>query len=177
MPSLLSRLLKRDTPPPGSQPYEAIVDWARTPGFYRDHGVPDTIDGRFDMICLGLALVLIRLERDGVPTTATRSALLERFVDDMDRNARELGVGDLSVGKEIKAMLSGLTGRMDAYRAATEARDATALQAALVRNVWRSRDAGDAVALAQSVQQVADWLGAQDTASVAQGALAGAPRP
>ena len=77
--------------------------------------VPDTVDGRFDMIAAVLCTVLLRLEREpeGLATTAP---LTERFVDDMDGQLRQIGIGDIVVGKHIGKMMSMLGGRLGAYR-------------------------------------------------------------
>ena len=113
--------------------YNAIVARAREPHWYVEGAVPDTVDGRFDMIAAILSLVLLRLESD--PSAAQPSArLTERFVDDMDGQLRELGVGDIVVGKHIGKMMAMLGGRLGAYR------DGIAdghLDEALVRNLYR----------------------------------------
>ena len=125
--------------------YEAIVARARLPHWYEAGAVPDTIDGRFDMVATILALVLLRLEQD--PVAAGPSAkLTERFVEDMDGQLREIGIGDIVVGKHIGKMMSLLGGRLGAYREATTAE---ALDAALVRNLYRGT-APDAAALAHA---------------------------
>ena len=96
--------------------------------------MPDTIDGRFDMIAAILSFVLLRLERD--PSAAAASArLTERFVSDMDGQLRESGVGDIGVGKHIGKMMGMLGGRLGAYRDGLAARD---LGAALERNLYRA---------------------------------------
>ena len=113
--------------------YEAIVARARAPHWYEAGEVPDSIDGRFDMVATMLAFVLLRLEED--PIAAGPSAkLTERFVEDMDGQLREIGIGDIVVGKHIGKMMSMLGGRLGAYRDATTA---DALDAALVRNLYR----------------------------------------
>ena len=113
--------------------YSAIVAQARLPHWYEAGAVPDTVDGRFDMIAAILALVLLRLEDD--PSAAEPSArLTERFVDDMDGQLRELGIGDIVVGKHIGRMMGMLGGRLGAYRSALAEGD---LGPALVRNLWR----------------------------------------
>lgn len=125
--------------------YEAIVARARLPHWYEAGAVPDTIDGRFDMVATILAFVLLRLEQD--PVAAGPSAkLTERFVEDMDGQLREIGIGDIVVGKHIGKMMSLLGGRLGAYREATTAE---ALDAALVRNLYRGT-APDAAALAHA---------------------------
>ncbi len=133
-PSFLQRLLGRFDPREGLAPlYRAIVDEGRRPHWYLDGAVPDTIDGRFDMIVAILAQVLIRLEQQGA---AQDSAwLTEVVVDDMDGQVRQEGMGDVVVGKHVGRMMSALGGRISAYRAAlTGGAD---LGEALRRNLYR----------------------------------------
>ena len=113
--------------------YNAVVARGREEHWYVAGAVPDTVDGRFDMIAAILAIVLIRLERD--PAAAALSAhVTERFVDDMDGQLRQLGIGDIVVGKHIGAMMSMLGGRIGAYRDGLAAGD---LAPALIRNLYR----------------------------------------
>ncbi len=113
--------------------YAAIVARAREPHWYLDGAVPDTVDGRFDMIATVLALVLLRLEEDPAGVTPS-THLAERFVEDMDAQLREIGIGDIVVGKHIGRMMSMLGGRLGAYRAGLAQSD---LGPALVRNLYR----------------------------------------
>lgn len=117
--------------------YTAVVDRARTPHWYLDGQVPDSVDGRFDMIAAILGFVVLRLEQE--PAGAETSALLtERFVDDMDGQLREIGIGDVVVGKHIGKMMGMLGGRLGAYRAGlSEAGPANGIDGALVRNLYR----------------------------------------
>ena len=132
--SFLSRLFGRGEDDVALALYDSVVAQARLPHWYETGGVPDTIDGRFDMIAAILSLVLLRLERD--PSAATASArLTERFVSDMDGQLRESGVGDIGVGKHIGKMMGMLGGRLGAYRDGLVARD---LSTALERNVYRA---------------------------------------
>lgn len=113
--------------------YEAVVARGRAEHWYREGAVPDTVDGRFDMIAAILTLVLLRLETD--PAGAeTNARITERFVDDMDGQLRQMGIGDIVVGKHIGKMMSMLGGRLGAYRDALAAGD---LSPALVRNLYR----------------------------------------
>ncbi|WP_156681587.1 ubiquinol-cytochrome C chaperone family protein [Sphingomonas profundi] len=126
--------------------YAAIVARGRDPAWYRDGAVPDTLDGRFDMIAAMLALVLIRLEAAGAPAREPSTLLTELFVDDMDGQLRQAGIGDVVVGKHIGKMMSALGGRITAYRAALAG--AEDLPAALTRNLYRgAAPAPDALAL------------------------------
>lgn len=121
--------------------YEAVVARGRAPAWYLD-GVPDTLDGRFEMIAAVLAHVLLRLEAD--PAMAQPSVhLTELFVDDMDSQLRLIGTGDLVVGKQVGKMMSALGGRLTVYREA--AGEATALRGVLLRNLWAGEDPGEAL--------------------------------
>lgn len=117
--------------------YHAVVNQARRGEFYQYAGVPDTLDGRFDLLVLHLALVAHRLKGgDGVARTWVRS-LFERFIADMDRNLREMGVGDLSVGRKVKAMAHALNGRLRSYDLAlTQGDGDTTLEIALDNNLY-----------------------------------------
>ena len=99
--------------------YERIVAQARQPAFYAGHGVPDTPDGRFEMLALHLFLVLHRLKREqGDPAAAMLAQeLTDRMMADMDANLREMGAGDLGIGRQVKRLASGLYGRIAAYEA------------------------------------------------------------
>lgn len=113
--------------------YGAIVARARDPEWYVAGGVPDTIDGRFDMVASVLSFVLLRLEAE--PAAALVSArLTERFVTDMDGQLRQIGIGDVVVGKHVGRMMSALGGRLGAYRDGLTAGD---LGPALERNLYR----------------------------------------
>lgn len=135
---LLQRLLGR--PDRGTAPalYQAVVARGREPHWYADGAVPDTIDGRFDMIAAVLALVLIRLEEqpEGV---ATGALLTEVFIEDMDGQLRQIGIGDMIVGKHIGKMMAMLGGRLGAYRDGLAAND---LKPALIRNLYRGEIPG-----------------------------------
>ncbi len=115
--------------------YARVVEQARAPAFYAAYGVPDTLDGRFEMVVLHVFVALRRMKRDGAATSALAQALFDAMFDDMDRSLREIGVGDLSVGKRVKDMARGLYGRIAAYDAGLD--DAgDALVEALARNVY-----------------------------------------
>lgn len=120
--------------------YTTIVARARAPHWYVAGAVPDTVDGRFDAIAAVLAIVMLRLEADpaGIPVA---TYLAEAFVDDMDPQLREIGIGDLLVGKHIGRMMGMLGGRLGAYRDGLAAGD---LKPALVRNLYRGEAPDDA---------------------------------
>lgn len=140
--SLFSRFFREKDERAALRPlYDAVVAEAREPVWYASGGVPDTLDGRFDMIALVLSLVLVRIEQDGEAGRAPGALLAELFIDDMDAQLREIGVGDVVVGKHVGRMMSALGGRLTAYRAAS---DRPALADALARNLWRGDPPGAA---------------------------------
>ena len=94
--------------------YGMIVTQARQPSFYRDMGVPDTVNGRFDLLVLHLWMVLRRFKSAEAAANLSQ-ALFDRFCDDMDANLREMGVGDLTVPKRMRAFGEAFYGRAAAY--------------------------------------------------------------
>lgn len=93
--------------------YLQVVAQARQPVFYTDYRVPDTVDGRFEMIALHSWLLIQKLHKDNAPNVA--QALFDQMFLDMDRSMREMGIGDLSVPKKMKVMMSAFNGRSQAY--------------------------------------------------------------
>ena len=115
--------------------YRAIVAIGRDPAWYRAGQVPDTIDGRFDVIAAAMTLVLLRLEREeDREARAATTLLTELFVDDMDGSLRQIGIGDLVVGKHMGRMMGALGGRLGAFREALG--DEAAFRGAVRRNVF-----------------------------------------
>ena len=121
----------------GFELYGAAVAAAREPFLYTDIRVPDTLDGRFDMVTLHAFLLIQRLKREPSPGPALAQAVFDAMFSDMDINLREMGVGDLSVGRKVRVMWEAFHGRAAAYAAAMNDGDMAALDAALDRNVWR----------------------------------------
>ncbi len=124
--------------------YAAAVAAARDPALFAAHAVPDTLDGRFETISLHVALLVRRLRLDPDPRGAgLAQAVFDAMFADMDTNLREMGVGDMSVGKRVRTMWEGFHGRARAYEAAADAPGDAALVEALSRNVWGGRPPGD----------------------------------
>ena len=121
--------------------YNAAVGEARRPDWYLAGQVPDTLDGRFDMVAAVLSLVLLRLEEEGEAGRAPSAYLAEIFVADMDGQLRERGIGDIVVGKHIGRMMSALGGKLGALRDAFAGGD---LDGAIARNIYRGAVPGDA---------------------------------
>ncbi len=154
-PMILKRIFARQGSVATSL-YGVIVASARQEKFYAEWGVPDTVDGRFDMISLHLFLLLDRLKGAGSDVERTRQALTDAFFDDMDRSLREMGVGDLSVGKKVRKMAEAFYGRVKAYAAALERGEG--LEEALRRNVHPGDDGASVDALAAWVQEARGGL-------------------
>lgn len=116
--------------------YRSLVSQARSPQFYLNVGVPDTLDGRFDMIVLHMFLVIDRLSVEGSSAKELRQRLFDVMFDDMDQALREMGVGDLSVGKKVKKMAQAFYGRLGAYDEGLQADDEVVFDDALKRNIF-----------------------------------------
>lgn len=144
---LAARLGRLFSPPPeklaARRLFRAVMAEARSPAFYIEGGVADTIDGRFDLVVVHLHLVLRRLKSEGVAGRAMAQRLFDAAFQDFDEALREMGVGDLSVGKKIRKMAQAFYGRLAAYESALDKGEAGALEAALVRNVYRGAHPGD----------------------------------
>jgi cytochrome b pre-mRNA-processing protein 3 len=152
--------------------YGMIVAQARLPCFYRDYAVADTVNGRFDLIVLHLALVLDRLAQDPA-LQALGQGIFDRFCQDMDHNLREMGIGDLKVPKQMRRLGEAYYGRSQAYRVAWAAKDDCALVETLERNIYGGLPAASATAprLAAYMREALRDLGAQPSASLAGGEL------
>jgi cytochrome b pre-mRNA-processing protein 3 len=175
--NLLSLFRRKPHERPGFMLYGAAVGAARDGWFYERLGVPDTLDGRFDTVGLYVALLIRRLRTDPSPQgAALAQAVFDAMFADMDVNLREMGVGDLSVGKKVRAMWEAFHGRAKAYEAAVDAGDQAALAQAAQRNIWREEpgEAGHsqaAMALAGHALGVAAHLAGQPLAGLLQGSV------
>lgn len=157
--------------------YRRVVEQARQPGFFTDGGVPDTVDGRFELICLHAFLYLHRLKRERPGSAALGQRFFDVMFVDFDRSLREMGTGDLSVSREIKRMAQSFYGRIAAYEEGLAAGDAV-LRPALARNLFGTAPASEAqlAALSDYVGRQAAGLDRQNAAALLAGEIAfGAP--
>ena len=115
--------------------YVALVTQARTPAFYADLLVPDSLDGRFELMVLHVYALTRALDGRSEAAATLARQVLEAMIDDMDRTLREIGVGDMSVGRKVKQMAAAFYGRSAAYDAARDD-EGRALEDAIVRNVY-----------------------------------------
>lgn len=123
---MLDFLFRRLTAQPrGEELFSAATAEARRPLWYREGEMPDTLDGRFAVLSTVLALILVRLERDGEAGDQISVALTERFIHVMESEHRELGLGDPTLGKTIRKLVASLAQRVETWRSA------------VVRGDWR----------------------------------------
>lgn len=171
--TLLSRLFgTRQDPREALHPlWHRVVELAREKHWYAERGVADTVEGRFDMITAVLAMVLLRMEREEELVTPS-VYLTELFVEDMDGQLRESGIGDVVVGKHVGRLVSAMGGRLGAYRDALATEGDAALAAAAARNVNLLEDA-DGTKVAAGLRALAQRLAALDSQSLLAGEIGG----
>jgi cytochrome b pre-mRNA-processing protein 3 len=148
--------------------YGAIVAQARHPLFYADYGVPDTVEARFDMIVLHVAL-FFRRARESHSLRATGQSIFDRFCKDMEHNLREMGVSDLALPRRMRRIGEAFYGRAAVYEGALACPDDEAIVAALARNVFADDGAPQVRRLAAYVRATAAELARQDEATFAEG--------
>ena len=130
---------------PAERLYQSILQASRQPQLYAEFEVRDHLDSRFDMLCLHISLLMGRLRM--LPEDVHKplnQELFDRFFADMDFTLREMGVGDLGVGKRVRKMSEAFMGRLLAYTKSLERNDKTELALVLARNIRRSHDCNDA---------------------------------
>ena len=159
--------------------YGAIVAQARSVPFYADYRVPDTVEGRFDLIVLHLVLLLNRLGRSAEAWRGFGQKLLgqkllgqelfDAFCRDLDANLREMGVGDLAVPKRMQAFAEAFYGRQAAYLAALDAADERVFEKALARNIFPAGNEAGAAQLARYARAAVTSLDAQDDGALIRG--------
>jgi len=173
--TILKRLWRRfasESPyaAPAREAYLAVVAQARQPDLYSSFGVPDSVEGRFEMIALHAILLVHRIKGRGEASDKFGREFMSYLFADMDRNLREMGTGDMRVGKKIKEMAEAFYGRARAYQAALEA-GTPDLEEALARNVFAEvEDHHSGVrGLADSVRRQVAALENQDLADLLAG--------
>ncbi|MAZ01575.1 MAG: hypothetical protein CMN56_00380 [Sneathiella sp.] len=144
--------------------YAEIVRQSREPAFYEAAAVPDTVDGRFEMISLHAFLVMRHLKGQGDAAQKLSQTLFDQMFADMDQSLREIGIGDLSIGKHIKKMAKAFYGRVAAYEAALGG-GGESLETALERDHYGSVENVPA----EAVKRLADYVRAADARLAAAG--------
>jgi cytochrome b pre-mRNA-processing protein 3 len=176
---ILARFRRNSQAPTIHALYGAIVAQARSVTFYADYRVPDTVEGRFDLIVLHLVLLLNRLGRRAEGGRGLGQELLgqellgqelfDAFCRDLDGNLREMGVGDLAVPKRMQAFAEAFYGRQAAYLAALDAADPRLFEKALARNIFPAGNDAGAAQLARYARAVVTRLDAQDGGALIRG--------
>lgn len=150
--------------------YIAAVEQARSQIFFLDFGVPDSVDGRFDLVIVHIMLLVRRLRQQGKAAADVSQALLNLMFADMDRNLREMGVGDLSVGRQVKKMAKAFYGRAETWEQALD-QDIKSVRSALAETVYRSVDVSSEPisSLASYVMAADKHLAGQPTGAIVLG--------
>jgi len=154
----------------GAELFDAVTNLARLPHWYVEGEVPDTLDGRFAVLATATALVLARLEGDGDPGNLVSVALTERFIEVMESEHRELGIGDPTLGKTVRKLVGSLARRTDLWRAATAGE--TEWDAATRGSLYKTEVSADALVHSASALK-RFWSDLQETplAEIEQGKL------
>jgi cytochrome b pre-mRNA-processing protein 3 len=150
--------------------YAACVEQARTPKLYAELGAPDTVEGRFELYTLHVVLLIDRLKRQGAVAAEISQGLFDAYVQGLDDALREMGVGDLSVGKKMRRLGEAFYGRVKNYEAAFEALpDAAELDAVLGRTVYAGVADAPVAALQAYVLAQKAHLAGQDLGVLLEG--------
>jgi cytochrome b pre-mRNA-processing protein 3 len=168
----LKRLFRGDPQEkPARALYDAAVAQARSPVFYAALHVPDTLDGRFELIVLHGFLIMHRLKSEPAPGPDLAQSLFDVMFADMDAALREMGAGDLGVGRRVKTMAKGFLGRVAAYESGLAEAAGPALEAALRRNLYGTVEPDQAALAAMSgyIRAAVGGLAAQPGAAILAG--------
>ena len=174
---LLDRLFRpRPATAAGRALYARAVDQSREPALYAGLGAPDTVEGRFELYSLHVVLLLDRLRGHGEAATDVSQALFDTYVKGLDNALREMGVGDLSVGRKMRKLGEAFYGRAKSYEAAFAALpDEAQMQALIARTVYAEGDASPAPRLAAYVLDQRAALAGQPLEALLAGEVAWKP--
>jgi len=163
---------------PAELAYRGVVAQARQPVFFTDYGVPDTLDGRFELICLHAFLYLHRLRAERPQANQLCQSFFDTMFADFDRSLREMGIGDLSVGKHVKRMARAFYGRIIAYENGLAGGEA-ALGEACARNLFGTvrESVPDAGAMAAYIRAAVGGLRSQPASELLAGRISFATAP
>lgn len=169
---MLDFLFRRLTaePPRGAALFDSATSLARQPHWYVEGKVPDSLDGRFAVLATVTALVLVRLESDGDAGDAVSVALTERFIEVMESEHRELGLGDPTLGKKVRKLVGSLARRTDLWRSAVSGE--TEWAAAARESLYKAGVAPDALEnSASALGRLRSSLAQAGLADIEQGKL------
>lgn len=161
--------------------YRQLTAIARNPAFYARMHVPDTVMGRFEMLCVVMVLFFRRTDGKGPALQHLAQDVVDTFFEDMDHSLRELGIGDQSVPKRMKKLARMFYGRAKSYGTALNEGSAETLSAALHRNIYPQDRAGEDMSdmvspeglseLAREVMRLDGWFSNRDEADLLGGEL------
>jgi cytochrome b pre-mRNA-processing protein 3 len=152
--------------------FKGLSAQARQPSLYINAGVPDTVEGRFELCVLHVVLLLHRLKGQGAQASETAQAVFDTFLNNLDEGLRDMGVGDMSVGKKMRKLGEAVYGRIKSYdRALAEGGDPDELAAVIRRTVFQDQDAPGAAALAAYVRTVEADMAAQPLSDILEARL------
>ncbi len=138
--------------------YARAVEWSRRPDLYAIMGAPDTVEGRFELLTAHILLIIERLNRDGERGRAVGQRLFDLYVRNLDGALREMGVGDLAVGKRMKGLGKIFYGRGAAYATALASRESAELEALVARTILVERPGADPRPLAKALTVMREHL-------------------
>lgn len=170
---MLGSLFRRLTAEParGSPSFDALTRKAREPHWYVEGQVPDTLDGRFGVLATLLAIVLVRLERDGPAGDAASVALTERFIEVMESEHRELGLGDPTLGKTVRKLVGVLARKTELWRSTLSSDEDWA--AAARESLYKDDVSPEAIRhSAEALQRFAAGLGETSLSDIERGKIA-----
>ncbi len=154
----------------GEALYAAAVEQARMPALYATFGTPDTVEGRFEQVALHVYLILRRLKKDDPGAKKVGQKLFDVMFQNLDDALRELGVGDMSIGRKIRTLAGNFYGRVAAYEdGLASANGDDDLAKALGRNIFEDEDAETAGRLADYVRLAAAFIEKQPVARIVGG--------
>ena len=149
--------------------YAAIIGQARIPYFYTGFGAPDTVEGRFEILTLHMYAALRRFKRQGPEAEKFSQTLFDTFFSNMDDSLREMGVGDMSIGRKIRKMAESFYGRVGAYEKAFEDGGESALEDAIARNVYGVNDPSRGAPVADYLRNLVASLESQPLETLMNG--------
>ncbi len=123
--------------------YQKIVNVSRNKVFYTKLNIPDTLDGRYDLLVLFSIILTFALSKSGSKGIELSQILFDKIFLDLDFSLRELGAGDAGVNIKIKHMIRSYMGRQKAYCACFETDNYNKLEKSVIRNIYRNVDKYD----------------------------------
>ena len=166
---MLQRLFRpRSARATGAALFQAVTRQARQPVFYAELGVPDTVEGRFELYSLHVVLLVCRLKGEGPQASEVSQAVFDAYLRSLDDALREMGVGDLSVGKKMRKLGEAFYGRAKAYDAALGA-PSDELSALIGRTLFADAPAGEVAAMTDYVRRAFAALAEQSLESLLAG--------